>query len=143
MSDGELRRIFQQHIPAFHWQSVETWSTGQGVPDCNYCGDGTEGWIEFKFTSIFKVNVGAEQVGWIERRMRAGGNVFVAVRRKHSGGPNKGVAVDELLLLTGHAARFLVTGTLRDLPVNLVQGRWSGGPKNWGWETVRSKLLKS
>src|SRR5580765_135563 len=103
MTDGNLRSIFQTYIPQFHWQAVETWSTGQGVPDCNFCGKGIEGWIENKRTAAWKVDMLPEQVGWIERRLRAGGRVFIAVRRKHFGGIKKGKPEDELWLFNGGA----------------------------------------
>lgn len=142
MSDGELRKIFQKFIPNFHWQSVETWSTGQGVPDCNFCGFGKEGWIEFKKTEAWSVNVGPEQVAWMERRIRNGGNCFVAVRRKNSGGPRLGKAVDELWLFDGPAIRDLKTKSLRDVPLNFLLDFWSGGPSGWNWPKVVKLLLR-
>jgi hypothetical protein len=142
MSDGQLRSIFQQYIPQFHWQSVETWSTGQGVPDCNFCGFAKEGWIEFKFTAAWSVVFRAEQVGWIERRLRAGGNVFIAVRRKHLGGIKKGKPEDQLWLFSGDAARFLIKDSIRIVPTKFLLGNWSGGPGNWDWLEVRKKLLR-
>jgi hypothetical protein len=142
MSDGQLRSLFQKAIPQFHWQSVETWSTGQGVPDCNFCGFGNEGWIEFKKTDTWRVVTTPEQVGWIERRMRAGGKCFVGVRRKHLGGPKKGNPIDELWLFDGNALRILVYHRLPDVPLNLLLGKWSGGPSGWDWLKVREKLLR-
>ena len=142
MSDGQLRQIFQQYIPQFHWQSVETWSTGQGVPDCNFCGFTKEGWIEFKSTGAWRVDVSPEQVGWIERRMRAGGNCFVGVRRKHIGGIKKGKPEDELWLFDGQAMRALRQCRLSDVPPLFLLGKWSGGPGNWDWLEVRKKLLR-
>jgi hypothetical protein len=141
MSDGDLRKKFQQFLPQFHWQSVETWSTGQGVPDANYCGFGHEGWIEFKFTSGWKVDMRAEQIGWIERRVRAGGKVFVAVRRKHLGSLKR-KPEDELWLFSGDAARYLAKGRLDAVPPGFVHGKWSGGPSGWEWPDVRENLLR-
>jgi hypothetical protein len=71
------------------------------------------------------------QVGWIERRLRAGGRVFILVRR----------AGDELWLLPGDTARTLSTrmgklGTVEHL------GRWDGGPRNWDWEQLGRMLTK-
>jgi hypothetical protein len=142
MSDGHLRSLFQQAIPQFHWQSVETWSTGQGVPDCNFCGLGKEGWIEFKLTAAWRVTISPEQVGWAERRMRAGGKVFVAVRRKNLGGPKLGKPVDELWLFDAQAARVLIRSGLPDVPFNFRLGKWSGGPSGWDWLKVREILLR-
>jgi hypothetical protein len=69
-TDGGLRQLYQKHLPTFHWQGVETWSTGQGVPDCNFCAEGSEGWIENKVTHTNAIKFQTEQIGWIERRRR-------------------------------------------------------------------------
>jgi len=142
MTDGELRKKFQEFIPQFHWQSVETWSTGQGVPDCNFCGFGKEGWIEFKKTETMRVTVSPEQVAWMERRMRNGGRCFVAVRRRHSGGARKGDAVDELWLFDGQAIRILKNEPLVAVPLNFLLKKTSGGPTEWDWPKVCELLLR-
>lgn len=142
MSDGDLRKIFQKFIPQFHWQSVETWSTGQGVPDCNFCGFGKEGWIEFKKTETHRVDISPEQVAWIERRIRCGGRCFVGIRRRHSGGPVKGIPVDELWLFSGKAIRALKFEKMTDVKF-LLHGNWSGGPTGWEWPSIRELLLYS
>ena len=48
VTDGNLRQLEMRYIRDCHWQSVETWSTGQGVPDVNGCIDGVEFWVENK-----------------------------------------------------------------------------------------------
>lgn len=142
-TDGDLRKLFQNAIPQFHWQSVETWSTGQGVPDVNFCGFGTEGWIEFKKTETYRVQISPEQVGWMERRIRSGGNCFVAVRRRHFGGIKKGDPADELWLFKGAVIRLLVTKRLTDPgPLNFLVGKWSGGVIHWSWPEIAQKLLR-
>lgn len=140
-TDGGLRKIFQQHLPEFHWQSVETWSTGQGVPDVNYCYDAKEGWIEFKQTENFSVDISPHQVAWIERRTRAGGRVFIAVRRKHEGGPRKGEATDELWLFFGAVARVLLRNSLTSIPLISRVLMTPGGPNRWNWPGIGQKLL--
>ncbi len=142
MSDGDLRKKFQEFLPEFHWQSVETWSTGQGVPDCNYCCTMIEGWIEFKKTEAWRVDVSPEQVAWMERRMRSGGRCFVGVRRKNSGGPKLGKPVDELWLFDGRAIRDLKTKSLRDIPLNFLLTKSKNGPSGWDWSKVRELLLR-
>lgn len=132
MIDGGLRKLFRQHLPAFHWVSVETGLTEQGVPDSNYCSEGSEGWIEFKKTSTNKVPLRSEQVGWLMRRSRAGGRAFIAVRYHHAGGPLKGPAVDRLLLFPGSAARQVLFSGLRNMPI-IETG---GGPMRWDWAAV-------
>lgn len=139
MSDGELRQAFSSHLRDFHWQAVETWSTGQGVPDVNFCFGGVEGWIENKSTSGWVVDLSPSQIGWIERRIRNGGRVFIAVRRLATAGPRKGAAVDELYLFPGFEVRALADG---GLDRKKAIGVWSRGPAKWDWATIRLILTK-
>jgi hypothetical protein len=135
--DGGLASLFKSSLPAFHWQSVETWSTGQGVPDLNYCSGGVEGWVELKQTPANAVKVGPEQVAWIERRLRKGGRVYLAVRNKAAAGLRR-PAKDLLLLYKGDQVRALSQGGLSQcLPIAF----WSGGPPRWNWDEVSSILL--
>lgn len=135
-TDGSLRQLYRKHLPMIDWQPVETWSTGRGVPDVNFCVNGIEGWIENKITSGWKVKVRPEQVGWAERRTRAGGRVFIAVRAK---GPER----DELWLLRAGAARLLVEGArLTALPSEAVLGRWLGGPARWDWNAFAAAIQR-
>jgi hypothetical protein len=71
------------------------------------------------------------QVGWIERRLRAGGRVFILVRR----------ARDELWLLPGRSARKLST---RELKLNSLAplGKWEGGPRGWDWKKLAELLTR-
>lgn len=138
MSDGNLRNIFTQHLTA-HFQPIETWSTGQGVPDTNYCfAGGHEGWIENKLTAANAVDISSYQVAWLERRARVGGRVFVAVRRVAAAGPRRGVASDELWLFPGRTARLLMLGGLK---ATAPLGNWAGGPAAWDWEAIRGHLV--
>lgn len=145
-SDGGLRPLFRQHVTGCDWQSVETAITGGGVPDSNYClvgddGSGVEGWVEFKQTSGWAVTLRPEQVGWITRRCRYGGRVFIAVRRQNAGGVRRGDPVDELWLLRGSYARELLDRGLKHGPAEAILGRWMGGPSQWDWDSVRHHLL--
>lgn len=138
MSDGDLRNIFKSRLFAAHWQPIESWSTGQGVPDAEYCfPGGLSGWIEHKKTTAFAVDFQPHQVGWIERRLRAGGRVFVAVRRVASAGPRKGRAVDELHLFGGLSARSLSENGIGETE---SIGSWGGGPSAWDWYRIAAIL---
>jgi hypothetical protein len=137
-TDGGLRQLFRKHIPGADWQSVETWSTGQGVPDLNYCLDGVEGWIELKQTDANVVDIRPEQIAWAERRTRAGGRVLLAVRRKHGGGPRKGPPVDELWMFNAQQMRSVQTTGLRTMGALIIG---MGGPTQWSWSNVM-KLMK-
>jgi hypothetical protein len=139
-SDGDLKRIFRKHLPRFDFQPVEMDVLAPGVPDLNYCCDGVEGFIELKQTSAWSVVVGENQVPWVERRLRAGGRVFVAVRRRCPSGPRRR-AKDELWLLAGAAIRDLAEEGLRGVPAGRVLGRWTDGPARWDWPRVAQLLL--
>lgn len=140
MSDGELRMKFKQFLPEVHWQSIETWSTGQGVPDMNGCSESIEFWIEAKKTNGFTVDVEPHQIAWLERRARAGGRTFVAVRRLAAAGPRRGAACDEFYLFRGIDARALKQHGLKiDGPAALVH--CSGGPARWNWHTIKAHLI--
>lgn len=140
MIDGGLRKLFQQHLPMFHWQAIETGMTGRGIPDINYCHEGVEGWLECKQTGGWAVGLRPEQVAWLDRRARARGRCWVAVRRKHALGPRR-EAVDELWLVRGSGVLVLAKGGLRDALANLVvDGIWVGGPARWDWTAVRKVL---
>lgn len=137
MSDGGLRQLFQKNITQAHWQGIETWSTGQGVPDMNGCLNGADFWIENKLTNGWAVHFEFGQVAWIERRVRAGGRAFVAVRRQAAAGPRRGAATDELWLYAGSKARLLSEKGLKNCrPLGL----WAGGPAAWRWDQVVALL---
>lgn len=141
--DGQLRPLFREHLRAgFHWQSIESALTGLGIPDANCCSQGVEFWVEFKQTREWAVTLRPEQVGWALQRTRAGGRVFIAVRRWPRGGPRTNPA-DELWLLRGAYAREAKTGGLRGLPPAAVLGVWSGGPGGWAWGEVAHHLVRS
>ena len=137
--DGGLRPIFRNKLKAgWHWQSIETGGTGLGVPDSNFCCNGVEGWVEFKQTDGWTVDLRSEQVGWIRTRRQRGGRVFVAVRRKNQGGPRRGAPVDELWLWDGSLSSELRNGGLRINEPYLYRGE--GGPEKWNWKTIGSIL---
>jgi hypothetical protein len=123
--DGGTGPLLVKNLPRIHWQSVETWSTGRGVPDYNFCCDGVEGWLELKKSSGWAVDMEPEQIAWAERRLRHGGRLFILVRRKE----------DELWLFHGSAARELKLRGLKELS---PMARWS---RPWPWEELGRLLL--
>lgn len=132
--DGGLRSLFQRAFPEAHWQAIETWSTGQGVPDMEFCfKGGKSGWIENKLTSANAVDIRSEQVGWIERRVRVGGRVFIAVRKFCKAGPRR-AAADELHLFHGRDVRAIF---LRGLVGAEPMAMYENGPANWDWPEIR------
>lgn len=136
--DDGLRPLLHSGVAGVHWQAVETGLTGAGVPDSNGCAEGVEFWVESKATDGWAVKFEVFQVGWHLRRTRHGGRTFVAVRRRHDGGPRRGPAVDELWLFAGAWVRELSDGGLLAAP---PIGRWTGGPARWDWAEVRDLLL--
>jgi hypothetical protein len=129
--DGNLRSLFRLHLKKFHWQSIESHSTGRGTPDSNYCVDGVEGWVEFKAATGNRTKVRLEQVAWMESRARHGGRTFIAVRQ---------VRDDTLWLFGGLAARHLLSCRLDAVCGDFFQAYWPGGPKAWDWGRIGQVL---
>jgi Holliday junction resolvase len=129
MADGELRKIFRKHLAprGFDLASIETGGSEGGVPDMNGCRGGVEFWCEMKRAEHWRCKIRPAQVGWIERRLRAGGRVFIAVRRDDT----------ELWLYHGAAIRRL-TDTRLDMVPSL--GHWSGGAARWDWDLIEGML---
>lgn len=121
MADGDLRREFRRHLPTVDFATVEV-SRSRGIPDANYCVRACEGWIEFKAAVGRRVIIRPEQVGWIERRLRAGGTVLIAVRKG-----------DRLIVYSGDKVRLLKTSRITDVE---HLGSWGGGPARWDWDAV-------
>lgn len=139
--DGGLTKLFIARLSDFHWQAVESGGTGQGVPDANYCANRTEGWVEMKVTGTNSLpTLTAHQVAWAERRGRAGGRVFLAVRKKHEGGARLGAPIDHLVLFNASqsARTILEHGMNMATPLYVSPAK---GPKSWDWEEVRKILL--
>lgn len=153
MSDANLRKIFQKYLPDAHWQSIETWSTGRGVPDLAYCFKGDykiwdghpmgqpyySGWIECKKCTADKVGIDPEQCAWAERHWRVSGRVWFAIRRVAKAGPRR-KACDELHLIHGEGARHVMIGGLSACPPLYQKGSWAGGPARWDWQAIRAVL---
>lgn len=135
--DGGLRKLFQKNLPEFHWTSIETGSTGRGIPDANYCCDGIEGWIEFKQTTTNRVGIAPEQCAWIERRVRAGGRVWIAVRKRRAKSARL-AACDELWIFSGDSVRDLMVFRLLGPNPRFFN---SNGPGSWAWENVKKLLI--
>lgn len=141
--DAGLRREFRSHLPRLHWVAIETGMTAPGTPDSNFCGDGVEAWVEHKRARAWEVDLDPLQIGWHLRRARAGGRTFVAVRRKHGGGPRRGDPADELWLLRGDLVKLYAGpgGLSRAAACGAVLGTWYGGPSRWDWPAVEACLL--
>ena len=110
--------------------------TGRGIPDSNGCYQGCEFWVEYKTTSRWSVDLRPEQVGWILRRTRAGGCVWVAVRRLCPGGPRT-AAADELWVFKGSVVKELKEKGLRGVAPEAL---YPGGPAKWPWATMLTLL---
>lgn len=142
--DGGLKQILPQMLVRhIDWQRIESSLTGGGIPDLNAKPrDAPEFWVEAKQTPEWAVTLRPDQVGWTLRRIRHGGRVFIAVRRRCTAGKRR-VAADELWLIRGSFAKEAKVGGLRGLPPAALVGRWAGGTSGWDWAEVRSLLLSS
>jgi len=139
--DGGLRGIFRQHLKLVDWTSIETGITERGVPDGNGCYEGVEFWIEYKKAKGNLVQLRPQQVAWLMKRARHGGNVFVAVRRQEPPSrKQKRGELDELWLFRGDYAAHLKTHGLRLLEPGALLGVWTDGPKRWNWPQILSIL---
>lgn len=82
--DDGMRALFKKNLPEFHWVPVETWALNAGVPDVEFCApNGVSGWVEFKCYGK-KGQIPAlkpSQIGWIDRRIRVKGRVFIGVKK--------------------------------------------------------------
>ena len=138
MIDGGLRKLFREKITeGVQWTSVETGSTSQGVPDCEYCfAEGKSGWIEFKLATANKVNISPFQVAWVEERVRMGGAVWLIVRYKANQGVRR-EPEDSLHMYCGNQIRDVSHKGLKLKP----HSEWDGGPSKWGWLKIE-ELLK-
>lgn len=141
--DGGLKQLLPSHlIQGIHWQRIESALTGGGIPDlCAQPQGGREFWVEAKQTKEWAVTLRPDQVGWALCRIRHGGRVLIAVRRRCDAGPRR-PAADELWLLRGSFAREAKRGGLRALPPAAILGTWPGGPSRWDWSEVRRLLIE-
>jgi hypothetical protein len=144
-SDDGLRSLITRYLPhPHHIQAIELSLRQRGVPDMNICIDSIETWLELKATAGWAVMLRPGQIGWAVTRIRHGGRVTIAVRRRTLGGKRVKPA-DELWLLDGKFARELKADGLRwalSHPPALL-GRWTGSPKAWQWDEVRATLIRT
>lgn len=129
--DGDLRRLFRKYLPKVHWTTIESRSTESGIPDLNGAYAGTEFWIECKITKTYAIVLRPAQIAWILRRIRNGGNVFIAVRRRNR-------LTDEIWIVNGNQARELKLYGLRD-PLPCIG--WDGGPSAWPWDKILQMMI--
>lgn len=138
--DDGLRALLRAHVPSAAWTAIETGGTGLGIADCNYLfRGGVEGWIECKATDGWAVTFRPEQIGWLSRRVRYGGRAWVAVRRRHGGGPRRGPAVDELWLVPACNVAALARDGLQCVP---TAAAWHGGPARWDWAAFAQAIAR-
>jgi hypothetical protein len=98
-----------------------------GIPDNEFCTPtGIQGWIEFKQTHVFYVQIKPLQVAWLMKRCRYGGNAFIGVRRTHKDG------ADELWLMGGDQAEALHDNGL----TGVAAWVWEGGPSRWNFNEI-------
>jgi hypothetical protein len=134
-SDDGLRPLFFKHLKhGCHWTAIETGTTTvEGVPDSEYCFEGGwQGWLEFKATEGWKPIIRPHQIAWIDKRVRLGGTVWIATRRRVK-------QVDDLYLTPGFHVKELAGQGFTD---NVLHDSscFVGGPRSWVWSNVRRIL---
>jgi hypothetical protein len=86
MVDGGLRALFRKNITAAMWTSLESPTTGKGIPDSHFIfPGGHEGMVEYKKIrgwAMPKSETWTFQIAWHMRYARFGGRSFVAIKRK-------------------------------------------------------------
>ena len=137
-SDGGLRSEFRERIPHFQWTTIETGGVSRGVPDSEYCHNGAQGWIEFKWCKRNAIkSLEPFQVSWHLRRWRAGGRSFIIVRRSRTDGPRT-ESCDEIHIFSGrYASELKELGLECGFPLY----RGDGGPAGWNWSRIEELLL--
>jgi Holliday junction resolvase len=129
-SESDFRRTFRKSLPQVHWATVESRTTESGIPDINGCLNSAEFWVECKTTKAFAVVMRPMQIAWILRRVRHGGKVIIAVRKKNT-------KVDELYLIDGSKVKELNEKGLHGFsPIGI------GGPSQWPWADVAKVLCR-
>lgn len=131
--DDGLRPLIRANIPAAQWTTVETGQTSGGVPDLEFAlAGGITGWVECKATQAWAVKFRPGQPGWISRRARLGGLVWIAVRRRVGR-----TSDDELWITHGEGVMEVAR---RGLRAGVPWRRWDGGPRSWNWDEVAQVL---
>jgi len=79
MTESQFRRKVIRLIEKAggHVSSVESPASSPGIPDLDFCIDGTEGHIELKIAG--NGGLRSTQSIWFNRRVRAGGNPWILV----------------------------------------------------------------
>lgn len=86
MTEKQLYRWLKDKIKSCDWQPIES-TTGAGIPDLNYCLQGSEGWIESKTIEMpvrasTKINLELRpsQIAWLYRRfITHHGNCYIFI----------------------------------------------------------------
>lgn len=82
-----------------HWDRIES-STSKGIPDLDICHKGRCTKVELKYEKGNQVHLRPEQRNWINKRIKAGGRVYILVKRQTA-------KVDQIEIYNGLAANSL------------------------------------
>jgi hypothetical protein len=135
-ADDGLRPLFFKHLKHnCQWTPIETGMIIEGIPDSEYCFEhNQQGWLEFKATSGWKPTFRPHQVAWIDKRVRMGGRVWIATRRRLAL-----KKIDDLYLTPGYLVKTLNAEGFND-SVLADTYCFTGGPRKWPWSIVRRCL---
>lgn len=135
MSEGKLWKEMSKNIGHLgHFSRVESHETSSGIPDVDYCINGTEGHVELKHGNNSAPRIRGTQVRWFRHRIKAGGYPWmfthIVIKKK-----------DYYML--HKAAQMIELATERDVDVwlNTAAFVWSG---SMGWhELVECLSIRS
>lgn len=87
MTETKLKVKLKSYLPKrTHFQPIES-MTSLGVPDVNFCLDGSEFWVELKIVLgeeklRFQKPLTPYQWNWLRRRVKSRGNVWIVGQHK-------------------------------------------------------------
>jgi hypothetical protein len=135
--DNGLRGVIRGHLRGMgKWDSIETGSTEQGVPDLHVMiRQGREAWIECKHTDGNAVTFRPGQVGWLFTHWRYGGTAFIFTQRQTKWKQKD--RVDELYITSAQHVREL---EVLGLDGTQHVARFDGGNRGWDWTMIEEIL---
>ena len=117
MRENSLWQTFKRNLNKPLWQRIETGGTGRGIPDVFGVLEGRCCWVELKVARGNKVNLSAEQVGWLIKFGRTGLRTFILV----------GTDKRTMYLFSGMDAREVLDDGLKHPPLLKLKV-----PYDWG-----------
>ena len=120
MSESALWKDMKKNIGHLgHFSRVESHETSSGIPDVDFCINGTEGHIELKFGRNKAPKIRGSQGKWFKRRVEAGGNPWMFAHLVID-------KTDYYVLYSGHIVANLTTERNTAIWVDRATKTWKG-----------------